>query len=52
MMWMFFFDMKDGVPLRDFAGIEFITNASGRKIHRGFVIGKPKISASERNVVE
>jgi hypothetical protein len=26
-MQMFFFDMKDGVPLRDRVGIEFKTNA-------------------------
>ena len=26
-MHTFFFDMKDGVPLRDRVGLEFITNA-------------------------
>jgi hypothetical protein len=26
-MQMFFFDMKDGVPLRDRVGVEFMTNA-------------------------
>jgi hypothetical protein len=26
-MQMFFFDMKDGVPLRDLVGIEFMTGA-------------------------
>jgi hypothetical protein len=26
-MAMFFFDMKDGVPMRDRVGVEFVTNA-------------------------
>ena len=82
-MRMFFFDMKDGVPLRDLVGIEFMTsaeaiehskelaqhfrdeslrddrdleisvvNASGREIHREFVSGKSKTSASERHALE
>ena len=81
-MRMFFFDMKDGVPLRDLVGIEFMTsaeaiehskelaqhfrdeslrddrdleisvvNASGREIHREFVSGKSKTSASERHAL-
>jgi hypothetical protein len=81
-MRMFFFDMKDGVPLRDLIGLEFLTsaeaiehskelalrfrdkslrddqdleisviNASGREIHREFVIGKPKTSISGRLAV-
>ncbi len=47
-MQTFFFDMKDGVPLRDDQDLEIsVVNALGREIHREFVHRDPADDASK-----